>query len=91
MPLSEIDSVCVMLFRTVSCVMLAESILKERELPHKIIPVPREISSDCGVCLSCDPAYRAPIEEAIANRVTIEEVRILERRGDGRDQRASAR
>lgn len=75
-------SLCVMLFRTVSCVMLAESILKERQLPHKIIPVPREISSDCGICLSCNPIYRASIEEAIAGKVPIEDIKILERRSD---------
>ena len=37
------------LFQSVSHVISAEHILKEAQVPHKIIPVPRKISSDCGV------------------------------------------
>ena len=39
------------LFQSVSHVISAERILKEAQVPHKIIPVPRKISSDCGVCI----------------------------------------
>ena len=39
------------LFRSVSQTMWADKILKQRSLPHKLIPVPRDISSDCGVCI----------------------------------------
>ena len=41
----------VILFPSVSHVMKAEKILLAEELPIKIIPVPRSISSDCGVCI----------------------------------------
>lgn len=44
----------VMLFQSVSQTMWAVSILKKSSLPHKLIPVPREISSDCGVCIRVD-------------------------------------
>jgi len=41
----------VFLFPSVSYVLKAEKILKDRGIDHKLIPVPRHISSDCGVCL----------------------------------------
>ncbi len=42
---------CVFLFPSVSYVLKAEKILKDQEIDHKLIPVPRHISADCGVCL----------------------------------------
>lgn len=41
----------VILFRSVHHVMWAEKLLKEKQFPSKLIPVPRHISSNCGVCL----------------------------------------
>ena len=41
----------VFLFPSVSYALKAEAILKKREVDHKLIPVPRHVSSDCGVCL----------------------------------------
>ena len=41
----------VALFPSVSHVMKAEKILNTENLPIKIIPVPKVISSDCGVCI----------------------------------------
>jgi hypothetical protein len=41
----------VVLFRSVSHAMKAEKLLKESEVPHKLIPVPKNISSDCGICI----------------------------------------
>lgn len=29
----------------------AEKILKERGLAHELVPVPRNLSSDCGMCV----------------------------------------
>lgn len=40
-----------LLFNSVSHAMMAEKILKAEGVSHKLIPVPRHISSDCGVCL----------------------------------------
>ncbi len=42
---------CVFLFPSVSYVLKAEKILKDREIDPKRVPVPRHISADCGVCL----------------------------------------
>jgi len=44
----------VFLFPSVSYVLKAEKILKDREIDHKLIPVPRHVSSDCGVCVRVD-------------------------------------
>ena len=42
---------CVFLFESVHRVMGAEKILKEKGIEVDLIPVPREISSDCGVAV----------------------------------------
>ena len=41
----------VVMFQSVNQTMWADKILKEKGIQHKLIPVPRHISSDCGVCL----------------------------------------
>ena len=67
-------SFCVLLFRSVSQTLLAEKILKREELPHKVIPVPRQISSDCGVCIRFQSEDRDRITGALAGKVQILEV-----------------
>ena len=42
---------CILLFQSVHQVMKAEKALKERGVAVDLIPVPREISSDCGVAI----------------------------------------
>jgi hypothetical protein len=51
----------VVLFKSVTQTMWADKILKGKGIPHKLIPVPRHISSDCGVCLRVASKH---IEEA---------------------------
>jgi len=68
----------VMLFKAVSYVLKAEKILKKEGLPHKLIPVPKNISSDCGICLRFEPAIQSKIEAALLNKVEIEEIRTLD-------------
>ncbi len=40
----------VVLFHTSNHAFRAEMLLKKAEVPCKLIPVPRHLSSDCGVC-----------------------------------------
>ena len=68
----------VMLFKAVSYVLKAEKILKKEGLPHKLIPVPKYISSDCGICLRFEPAMQNKIEAALLNKVEIEEIREMD-------------
>jgi hypothetical protein len=41
----------VILFPSLHFALRAEKLMKERAIPYKLIPVPRYLSSDCGVCL----------------------------------------
>ena len=67
----------VMLFKSVSHALLAEKILKKAGIAHKLIPVPRHISSDCGVCLRFTTDDRERIEHALAGRVSYEKIQPL--------------
>ncbi len=64
----------VALFRAVSHAMKAERILKEKKIPIKLIPVPKSISSDCGVCIRFVPELRAEVESALAGEVEVSEI-----------------
>jgi hypothetical protein len=44
----------VVLFHTTSAVMRAEKMLKEKGYTVKLIPTPRQFSSDCGIALRFD-------------------------------------
>jgi hypothetical protein len=67
----------VILFDSVHHALRSEKILKETGIPHKLIPVPRHISSDCGICLRFTIDLRKRIEEALAGKVDIREIRPL--------------
>ena len=69
---------CVALFHSVSHVIKAEKILKEAGIPHKLIPVPRIISSDCGVCLRFLREQRDTIVEALDSAVEVSEIHELQ-------------
>ncbi|MCD6292569.1 MAG: DUF3343 domain-containing protein [Deltaproteobacteria bacterium] len=43
-----------LIFHSIHNVMLAEELLLEADIPVDMIPVPREISSDCGMSLACN-------------------------------------
>jgi hypothetical protein len=45
------DSFTVALFESVSHALRAEKLIKAAGIACKLIPVPRHLSSDCGVCL----------------------------------------
>ncbi len=63
------------LFKSVQHVMKAEKILKAAGVPHKIIPVPKNISSDCGVCIRITPEQEQTLLNALRSFVEIEEIR----------------
>ncbi len=65
---------CVALFDSVSSTLLAEKLLKKAEILHKVIPVPRHISSDCGVCIRFSPDLRGRVEQALTGRVEYREI-----------------
>jgi hypothetical protein len=50
-------SYLLVLFKSVNQTMWADRVLKEKGVPHKLIPVPRHISNDCGVCIRIESAF----------------------------------
>ncbi|OGP62799.1 MAG: hypothetical protein A2170_16585 [Deltaproteobacteria bacterium RBG_13_53_10] len=54
---------CVLIFGSVHVVMRSEKILKEKGVSVDLIPVPREVSSDCGVAVEIPVDRR---EEALS-------------------------
>lgn len=64
----------VIFFKAVSYALKAEKVLKQEGLPHKLIPVPKQISSDCGVCLRFKPELREKIEAVLFGKVEIEQI-----------------
>lgn len=72
------NSYLVLLFKSVSYVLKAEKILKESGLSCKLIPVPKRISSDCGVCLRIEANMKEKIIASLKGKVEIEEMRPLD-------------
>lgn len=75
--MTDMEKYHVILFDSVHHALRSEKILKDIGLPHKLIPVPRHISSDCGICLRFTPDLKNRIEEALAGKVEIREIRPL--------------
>ena len=69
----------VVLFHTSSAALRAEKVLRREGLPIKMVPTPRQFSSDCGVALRfewhSEVRVRALLESA---RLEIASVRELE-------------
>jgi hypothetical protein len=55
----------VVLFHTSSAAIRAEKILGRESVAVKLIPTPRELSSDCGIALGFQSAERARVTELL--------------------------
>jgi hypothetical protein len=65
----------VFLVYSTSYALRAERVLQEAGIACKLIPVPRQLSSDCGVCVRIERAAQETALAALeASRVEIEEV-----------------
>ena len=73
----EAPPYAVFLFPSVSHTLKAEKILKEQGIVHKLIPVPRHISSDCGVCLRVAVEQQELVAGALQDLVTWEQMVLL--------------
>jgi hypothetical protein len=58
------------LFESLSSVMLAARRVEKTGLKCKIVPIPREFSSDCGVCLRTNFTDDTTIEEILGRTGT---------------------
>jgi hypothetical protein len=74
----EAPKYAVILFPSVSHALMAEKILKEQGIAHKLIPVPRQISSDCGVCLRVEMGHWDAAAAALSGRVIWEKTALLD-------------
>ena len=65
----------VLLVHSTSHALRAEKVLAEAGIPCKLIPVPRHLSSDCGVCVRIERADQETALQALEDaRVEIEGV-----------------
>jgi hypothetical protein len=71
------DPYGVVLFESVSHALRAEKIIKAEDIPCKLIPVPRQLSSDCGVCLRFSTVHRQQVENALTGKLDFFEVILL--------------
>ncbi len=72
----------VILFPSIHFALQAEKLLKGRGIPFKLIPVPRHISSDCGVCLRIPWEEKDEILTLLTREgVKIDAVHLLENNG----------
>ncbi len=55
----------VVIFYSTSGAIKTESLAKKQGLIVKLIPVPRHLSSDCGICLSFNSVDRPKIERIL--------------------------
>ncbi len=63
----------VLLFHTSNHAFRAEKVLKQAGIACKLVPVPRHLSSECGVCLRLSPEHQGMALDALkAARVEIE-------------------
>jgi len=73
---------CIISFFTVHQALRAEKVLMESGFKISMIPVPRQISSDCGVALKFECEEEEKVKKVLDNNmVKIESIHHLERKG----------
>ena len=73
------NSYSVALFHTNSAVLRAEKILLHEKFTIKLIPVPRHLSSDCGIALRFDSGDETRVREILeAACVLVDMICVLE-------------
>jgi Putative Se/S carrier protein-like len=72
--MSAQQAFAVVLFESVSHALRAEKIFKAAGISCKLIPVPRRLSSDCGICLRFDSAAKARVETVLKGKLDFYEI-----------------
>lgn len=65
----------VALFESVSHALRAEKMIKAAKISCKLIPVPRHLSSDCGVCLRFNTADKELIAAVLKDKLDFFEIK----------------
>jgi hypothetical protein len=63
------NAYAVILFESVSHSLRAEKLVQAANIRGRLIPVPRHLSSDCGVCLRFDLSDRKAVEDALSGKI----------------------
>jgi len=66
------ENQAVILVYSTSHALRAEKLLKEAGIECRLTPVPRRLSSDCGICVRIDRADRDRAERVLDKAVGIE-------------------
>jgi hypothetical protein len=61
----------IVLVESVSHALHAEKMLIRADIPCKLIPVPRHLSSDCGVCLRVRRSDKECIENVLTGKLDV--------------------
>lgn len=67
----------VVLFQSISSALRSEKLLKKEGIAYKLIPVPRHLSSDCGVCIRFLTENESQIREVLTGKVEIQSFCLL--------------
>lgn len=69
------DNYSVVIFYSTSAAIRAESLAQKVNLKVKLIPVPRHLSSDCGICLQFNNEDQQSIKEILKkNKIEYENI-----------------
>ena len=75
--MTQKESTGVVLFESVSHALRAEKLIKAAQIPCKLIPVPRHLSSDCGVCLRFNTDAKDQVENILQGKLDFFEIKLL--------------
>jgi len=69
------DNYSVVIFYSTSAAIRAESLAQKANLKIKLIPIPRHLSSDCGICLQFNNEDKQSIKEILKkNKIEYENI-----------------
>ena len=71
------ESTGVVLFESISHALRAEKLIKAAQINCKLIPVPRHLSSDCGVCLRFNTEVKEQVENILRGKLDFFEIKLL--------------
>ena len=71
------ESTGVVLFESISHALRAEKLIKAAQITCKLIPVPRHLSSDCGVCLRFNTEVKEQVENILEGKLDFFEIKLL--------------
>ncbi len=75
--MTQKESTSVVLFESVSHALRAEKLIKAAAISCKLIPVPRHLSSDCGVCLRFSTDAKERIVNILQGKLEFFEIKLL--------------